>query len=135
MDNSEKINFTDRERELLVAIRGTLEKNNSLNQLKCMIRSKVLNIVRGGHRDIISGEPKQSSSQEKGECFRLVNSLILEYLKWFGYQYTAENFQTEAVLEEARVAGRNELEEQLTVHPADEDLPVLLQLLIQKMRL
>jgi LisH len=105
--------LTDQENELLAAVRETLEKNNSLNQLQAAIRAKVLRIVQAG---------VTNKSQDKSTRLQHFNALVWDYLKWFGYHYSAEVFHTEA-----NVTSKLEV-------PATKssDFPVLLQLFLQQ---
>jgi LisH len=115
MDTSTPL--TDQENELLAAVREALDRNNSLNQLKAAIRAKVLRIVQAG---VVNKE------MEKSTRLQHFNSLIFDYLKWFGYHYSAEVFQTEAKI------STNATSKFAVPANGSNDLPVLLQLFLQQ---
>ncbi|CAO1405978.1 unnamed protein product [Diamesa hyperborea] len=117
----------DYEKLLLDLIRNTLEKNKDLSKTRCEMRLKVLEVIRGG-----ANLPMNDQTSDRQAATQLMNSLILEYLQWYGYQYTIEMFSTETG---CKPLDRDYLESKInTPEQTDKDLPLLLELVIKTMK-
>lgn len=68
---------------MLLAIKGTLESDGSLNKFKAEMRTKVMNVLNAESNPETPELPKEMV---------LINEIIREYLTWSGYKYTKSIF-------------------------------------------
>ncbi|XP_058795400.1 centrosomal protein 20 [Phymastichus coffea] len=79
-------------KELIDAVRSSLEADGELSQIKAEMRTKVMKLLEGSNR---SSKPKHPKSPHE---VLLINELIREYLDWMGYKYTSSVLVTECEL-------------------------------------
>ncbi|XP_004922885.1 centrosomal protein 20 [Bombyx mori] len=85
------------EKEMLIVIKELLKRDGYLNKLSAEVRAKVTEIL----------QERQNSTQKNpppvpNEEVSLINHLVLEYLEWNGYLYTAAVMASEANTVEKR---------------------------------
>lgn len=73
------------------SVKRTLEANGELNKIRAHLRLEVLNIFREP-----SSLPMTNFGENKRTHFDLVNELVLEYLQWLSFNYSAEVFACES---------------------------------------
>ncbi|XP_001603530.1 lisH domain-containing protein FOPNL [Nasonia vitripennis] len=79
-------------KDLIDAIRTSLEADGELGQIKAEMRTKVMKLLEGSQRS--SGSKLPKSPQE----VLILNELIREYLDWMGYKYTSTVLVSECEL-------------------------------------
>lgn len=91
---------------MLVNTRHRLNQNGYLNKIKSELRGMLLNDLGGGVNSM-----NQPSSNDPESPTQLVNTLIMEYLDWMGFQYSKDVFVTEsgAAASKGRESGVKEL--------------------------
>ncbi|KAJ8667353.1 hypothetical protein QAD02_009015 [Eretmocerus hayati] len=70
-------------KELIDAVRFSLEADGELSQMKAEMRTKIMKLLEGTQKSSKSNQPK--SPQE----VLILNEMIREYLDWMGYKYTS----------------------------------------------
>lgn len=89
--------MSNREEEFMHVVRNSLETNGELSKIKSALRLKILQLVKGNDdKDMNDNQMVKFKEKYQTRTIDTMNLLIIEYLKWYGYQYTAEMFQTEA---------------------------------------
>lgn len=114
------------EKMLLDLVRNTLENSRELSKTRCEMRMKVLEVIRGGEK-----LPINEQIPDRQATTQFMNNLILEYMQWYGYQYTIEMFCTETG---CKPLARDYLESKINAPELlDKDLPLLLEIVMKTM--
>ena len=113
---------------LFATVKDCLEKSQEMDKMRANVRSKVLNVVRG--TGPMNKQPNENQS------VKLLNQLIMEYLNWQEYKYTAEIFTAEASTTQDTMRGllakAINKENDFTLS-LDEDMPILLEIVLKLM--
>lgn len=124
MANSE----ASREHSMKESIKKKLEAGGELNKIRANLRLQVLNILRNS-----SSAPLTDFDANGWTHYDLINQLILEYLQWMSFNYSAEILDAE-IGPKGEQFSRNEMEKKLAkmstagVNFVD-NIPLLLTLL------
>ncbi|XP_014217792.1 lisH domain-containing protein FOPNL [Copidosoma floridanum] len=79
-------------KELIDAVRNSLEADGELSRMKAEMRTKVMKLLEGSHKSSRSSQPKSPHE------VLILNELIREYLDWMGYKYTSSILVSESDL-------------------------------------
>lgn len=112
----------------LDTIRNRLESSGELNKIKSEMRSMVFNDVQDGSK-LPLNSPQSNGSKSPTQ---VVNHLVMEYLEWIGFQYTAELFAKESGSQKG--SSREQAEAKLIVKNLDKELPMLLSMTMEMMK-
>ncbi|KAH8265305.1 hypothetical protein KR038_003779 [Drosophila bunnanda] len=115
------------------SIKSQFEKNGTMAALRSEMHLKVLQLLRGQQDmfqpKLLSGQAtKLGKTSRDQSLIKLINQLIMEFFKWFGYRHTLETFRMETADD---TASRSELEQRLFIIPDSKDLPLLAQLVMR----
>ncbi|XP_043279741.1 centrosomal protein 20 [Venturia canescens] len=72
------------EKDLMNAVRDSLESDGVLGRLKAEMRTEVMRLLGGP-----SNKPNRITKIESPPNVILMNELVREYLDWIGYKYTS----------------------------------------------
>lgn len=125
-DHNREELFTD-------TVLNTLTENGELQKLHASMRATIINVMRGGdHAPIVKVKEKN-----RNPATDMVNRMIMDYLHWYGCEYSIEMFATEiANVDGTKCPDRRSLAEKMTAAGLitdDDNLPVLMQIAMQVM--
>lgn len=90
---------SEKEQKLTDSVRETLEINGEIEEIKSDLRTIITKMKNSNSNNnetncspnVIVAEDKQLS-----EMCKKINKMIMEYVLWYGYQYTSEMFSLES---------------------------------------
>ncbi|XP_063360772.1 centrosomal protein 20-like [Cydia amplana] len=85
------------EKDLLDAIKKLLKNSGHLDKIQAETRAKVTEILQERQEYMGSGTQRPSAPAPT-DAVLLTNELVLEYLQWNGYLYTASVMESEAAM-------------------------------------
>ncbi|XP_048007478.1 centrosomal protein 20-like [Leguminivora glycinivorella] len=85
------------EKDLLGAIKKLLKKSGHLDKIQAETRAKVTEILQERQEYLDTGTQRPSAPAPT-DAVLLTNELVLEYLQWNGYLYTASVMVSEAAM-------------------------------------
>lgn len=128
-------NHEDHNREKLFTdtVLNTLTENGELQKLHASMRATIINVMRGGDHAAIA----KVKEKNRNPATDMVNRMIMDYLHWYGCEYSIEMFATEiANVDGTECPDRRALADKMTaaglITDAD-NLPVLLQIAMRVM--
>lgn len=140
-DNSGEVNRNhlneneDHTREELFTstVRNTLTENGEIQKLRASMRATIINVMRGGdHAPIVKVKDKN-----RNPASDMVNRMIMDYLHWYGCEYSIEMFATEiSNVDGTECPDRRALAEKMAAAGLitdNDNLPVLMQIAMRVM--
>lgn len=88
--------MSNREQDFNQAVRNALLEHGELAKLKSALRLTILELVTGTNGEKSPMATIKIAEKCQTRTIDTLNALIMEYFQWFGYQYSADIFATEA---------------------------------------
>lgn len=118
--------------QLYNTIKTKFEEDGVLKEVRCLLQAKMVTMMRGRNdaKPFVT-RPAEGGDNEADSRVNVLNQLIMEYLHWHGFHYSAEMFALESGNENKKPM-RQSLEGILSNfdHP---NIPILLQLIADLM--
>ncbi|KAK0086596.1 hypothetical protein PV325_002905 [Microctonus aethiopoides] len=109
------------EKDLINAVRDSLEADGGLSRIKAQMRTEVMKIMDGS-------APSDNTTSPHSPCDILIlNELIREYFDWIGYKYTLSVLTSECELGRQPIFDRTFLAQNLGIseNETTKKLPLL----------
>ncbi|XP_055856293.1 uncharacterized protein LOC129919444 [Episyrphus balteatus] len=127
--------LSDKESQLCKTIRQHFQSQGVLDDIKCQLQHRLVEMMRGNgdkadcheRRQKPNGDDDENNKEQDTRTI-LVNQLIMEYLHWHQFNYSAEMFAMETQMESCN-PNRKLLEAALGQF-SEKEIPILLEIVL-----